>query len=62
MTRDHLLELMVIKLTQLNKDDLESRLDFDKLLDDTEPLIIKAAKDDVAHRYNSHMTYPHRIV
>ena len=53
---------MVIKLTQLNKDDLESRLDFDKLLDDTEPLIIKAAKDDVAHRYNSHMTYPHRIV
>ena len=53
--RDHLLELMVTKLTQLNRDDLESELDFDKLVDDNgdtdkEPLIIKAAKDDVAHR------------
>ena len=50
------MELMVTKLTQLNRNDLESELDFDKLLDDNgdmdkEPLIIKAAKHDVAHRY-----------
>ncbi len=53
--RSHLLELMVNKLTLLNRDEVESILDFDKLLDeagdmDKEPLIIKAAKDDVAHR------------
>ena len=53
--RSHLLELMVNKLTQLNRDEVESVLDFDKLLDDNEvtdkePLIIKAAKDNIAHR------------
>ena len=53
--RSHLLGLLVTKLTNLNKDEVESVLDFDKLLDDPEvtdrePLIIKAAKDIVAHR------------
>ena len=54
--RSHLLGLMVNKLTDLNRDEVESVLDFDKLLDeagdtgDQEPLIIKAAKDSVAHR------------
>ena len=50
-----MLGLLVTKLTDLNKDDVESVLDFDKLLDDNEvtdkePLIIKAAKDNIAHR------------
>ena len=53
--RSHMLGLLVTKLTDLNKDEVESVLDFDKLLDDNEvtdkePLIIKAAKDNVAHR------------
>ena len=47
--------VLVTKLTDLNRDEVESILDFDKLLDDNrdmdkEPLIIKAAKDSVAHR------------
>ena len=55
MIRSHLLGLLVTKMTDLNKDEVESVLDFDKLLDDgevtdREPLIIKAAKDNVAHR------------
>ena len=56
MIRSHLLGLMVTKLTDLNRDEVESILDFDKLLDeagdtgDQEPPIIKAAKDSVAHR------------
>ena len=55
MIRSHMLGLLVTKLTDLNKDEVESVLDFDKLLDDNEvtdkePLIIKAAKDNVAHR------------
>ena len=55
MIRSHLLGLLVTKLTDLNKDEVESVLDFDKLLDDAEvtdkePLVIKAAKDNVAHR------------
>jgi len=54
--RSHMLGLLVTKLTDLNKDEVESLLDFDKLLDDNEvtdkePLIIKAAKDNVAHRF-----------
>ena len=54
--RSHLLGLMVTKLTDLNRDEVESILDFDKLLveagdtGDQEPPIIKAAKDSVAHR------------
>ena len=55
MIRSHLLGLLVTKMTDLNKDEVECVLDFDKLLDDAEvtdkePRIIKAAKDNVAHR------------
>ena len=62
MIRSHLLGLLVTKLTDLNRDEVESVLDFDKLLDDAEvtdkePLIIKAAKDNVAHRYTDIKLY-----
>ena len=62
-----MLGLLVTKLTDLNKDDVESVLDFDKLLDDNEvtdkePLIIKAAKDNIAHRLTKKLTiYIHSL-
>ena len=53
--RSHFLGNLATKLRELNRDEVESVLDFDKLLEDTgdcdrEPLVIKAAKDSVAHR------------